>query len=459
MSSTNLTRQLFLRIAPTVLAAILVIGGFAYRSATNQINHVYDAQLISSANMLWLVVEDDLRASDRQSFRKIRKIDLNVSNQKALNRFANDYVDSRMFRVHRARRLVMVTDKAPGPEVAQQKPGFTTLEANGERWRIYNLPIPGTQMAVEAGEKIALRHSLVANILIDLALPLLLLVPVIAVLLWYGIGAGLNTLRSLIEQIQRRSADDLSHLSLDNVPQDLKPLGSSINQLLTTIEHSLTAEKRFTEHAAHHLRTPLATLKLQLQLLEQARDAKERKLLLSNLLSSIERAAQLVSQLLTSARVSHQKITRTALSLPAITASVLGELAPLVREKNLTVSLDAPPEATVIGDETLMRLMVYNLIENAVKYTPEDGDVKVHIAQAENQLCWVISDSGPGIPEAERALVFERFYRVGTPKAVGTGLGLAIVAEIVSRLSGQITLRTPASGVGLEVEILLPNAA
>ncbi|MFM9889715.1 MAG: sensor histidine kinase [Rickettsiales bacterium] len=459
MRSTNLTRQLFLRIAPTVLAAILVVGVLAYRSATNQINHVYDAQLISSANMLWLVVEDDLRDSDRRGFRKIRKIDLNVSNQKALNRFASDYVDSRMFRVHRAGRLVMLTDKAPGPEVSQQKPGFTNIEAGGERWRIYNLPIPGTLIAVEAGEKIALRQSLVANILIDLALPLLLLVPVIAALIWYGIGAGLNTLRSLIEQIQLRSADDLSHLTLDDVPQDLKPLGSSINQLLTTIAHSFTAEKRFTEHAAHHLRTPLATLKLQVQLLEQARDAKERKLLLSNLLTSIERASQLVGQLLTSARVSHQKITRTALSLPTITTNVLGELAPLIREKNLTVSLDAPDDATIMGDETLLRLMVYNLIENAVKYTPERGRVTVSITTQGAQHCWVIRDSGPGIPEAERALVFERFYRVGTPKAVGTGLGLAIVAEIVTRLAGQITLRTPESGVGLEVEILLPIAA
>lgn len=459
MNAHSLTRQLFLRIAPTVLAAIILVGVMAYQSATTQINHVYDAQLISSANMLWLVVEDDLKDSGIRSFRKIRKIDLTVSNQKALNRFASDYVDSRMFRVHRARRLIMVTDKAPGPEIPQQKTGFSDVEAGGERWRIYNLPIPGTAIAVEAGEKVALRQTLVANILLDLAVPLMLLVPVIAALIWYGIGAGLNTLRLLIEQIRHRSPDDLSHLTLEGVPQDLEPLGSSINQLLTKLEHSFTAEKRFTEHAAHHLRTPLATLKLQLQLLEQARDAKERKLLLANLLTSVERAAQLVNQLLTSTRVSHQLITRVPLSLRTITQAVVGELLPLAQEKGITLMLDTAEEALVMGDDTLLRLMVGNLIENAVKYTPSGGQVSVTITCDNAQVRWVLRDTGPGIPEADRALVFERFYRVGTPKAVGTGLGLAIVAEIISRLSGQIHLNTPAEGPGLEVEILLPLAA
>lgn len=459
MKSHTLTRSLFLRIAPTILITICIIGVLAFRSATTQINHVYDAQLISSANMLWLVVEDEAKESGSKDFRRIRKIDLSLSNQRALNRFASDYADSRMFRVFKGGRLLMISDGAPGHDVPQQHAGFADVEDKDDgHWRIYNLPIPQSNIAIEAGEKISLRESLVEHILLNLSAPLILLIPLVGVLIWVGIGAGLGTIRALIEQIRSRSPDDLSHLSLASVPRDLAPLGKSINQLLTKLEHSFTAEKRFAEHAAHHLRTPLATLKLQLQLLAQARDAKERQSLLADLMASIERASHLVGQLLTSTRVSHQPIARVTISLNRIVIAVIEELAPLAAEKNITLSFDAEDNATVLADETLLRLMIGNVIENAVKYTPANGSVSVALSLDDTNVHFTTTDSGPGIPEAERALVFERFYRVGTPKAQGTGLGLAIVAETVARLSGSIALKTPPNGQGLRVEILLPRA-
>ncbi len=460
MKAHTLTRSLFLRIAPTILVTVCIIGYFAFRSATTQINHVYDAQLISSANMLWLVIEDEAIESGSKDFRRLRKVDLSLSNQRALNRFASDYADSRMFRVFKAGRVLMISDGAPsGHDVPQQHAGFSDVEdKEGAHWRIYNLPIPQTNIAIEAGEKISLRESLVENILLNLSAPLILLIPLIGLLIWVGIGAGLGTIRALIEQIRSRSPDDLSHLTLTGVPRDLAPLGKSINQLLTKLEHSFTAERRFAEHAAHHLRTPLATLKLQLQLLAQARDAKERQSLLSDLTASIERASHLVGQLLTSTRVSHQPIARVTIALKHIIVAVIEDIAPLAAEKHINLSFDGADDATVLADETLLRLMIGNIIENAVKYTPPNGNVAVALRVDGDTIHFTTTDSGPGIPEAERALVFERFYRVGTPKAQGTGLGLAIVAEIVARLSGSITLKTAPSGQGLMIDISLPRA-
>ncbi|MFZ4540665.1 MAG: sensor histidine kinase [Rickettsiales bacterium] len=459
MRSNTITRSLFLRIAPTILITICLIGVIAFKGATKQINHVYDAQLISSANMLWLVVEDEMRMTGSGPFRRIRKIDLEVSNQKQLNEFADAYADSRMFRVWRGDKLAMISDKAPFVDIPQQASGLSDVkDDDGNRWRVYSLEIPKTDITVEAGEKTSLRGSLVVNILLTLATPLMLLVPLVGWLLWAGISSGLGTVRALIAQIRSRSPDDLSPLNLSNVPRDLSPLGNSINQLLQKLENSFNAEKRFAEHAAHHLRTPLAALKLQVQMLEQARNTTERNSLMNDLRISIERASRLVGQLLTSTRVSHQPIKRTAIDLKHSVIGMIEELAPIAAQKRITLSFDSPTGLYVMADDTLLRLMIGNIIENAVKYTPEDGDVNVTLSGDDTSIHCNVTDSGPGIPEDERAHVFQRFYRVGTPQAQGTGLGLAIVSEISARLTGTIKLKTPASGNGLLVEITLPRA-
>ncbi|MES2985157.1 MAG: ATP-binding protein [Pseudomonadota bacterium] len=455
--TTTLTRSLFLRIAPTILVTILIIAAMAFRSATNQINHVYDAQLITSANLIWLVVEDETRVSAESAFRRIRKIDLTLSNQRALNQFASEYADDRMFRVWRGNRLLMISNGGVRADLPKQEAGFSDVTYNDEKWRIYSLPIPDTQISIEAGERIILRRSLVKNILFDLSTPLMLLVPIVGLLIWVGIGAGLGTVRALIAQIRSRSPDDLSQLNLSSVPRDLTPLGQSINQLLQKLEHSFTSERRFAEHAAHHLRTPLATLKLQLQLLDHARDAADHASLLGDLRASIERASRLVGQLLTSTRVSHQTIARVPIMLKHSIISMIEELAPIAAQKDIAISLDGPNDLIVMADETLLRLMIGNVIENAVKYTLAHGSVNIALSNDERHISCIVTDTGPGIPEAERALVFERFYRVGTPQAHGTGLGLAIVAEIAARLSGSIILATPPSGQGLQVEIILPR--
>ncbi len=458
MRTGTLTRSLFLRIAPTILITICVIGVLAFKGATKQINHVYDAQLISSANMLWLVVEDEMNLQ-REPFRRIRKIDLTVSDQKSLNEFADDYASSRMFRVWRGDSLAMISDKAPFVDIPQQASGLSDVkDDDGNRWRVYSLEIPNTNITVEAGEKTRLRRSLVSNILLTLAAPLALLLPIISWLLWAGISSGLGKVRALVAQIRSRTPDDLSPLQLVGMPRDLLPLGNSINHLLSKLEHSFNAEKRFAEHAAHHLRTPLAALKLQMQMLEKTRSEPERKGLMADLEASIERASRLVGQLLTSTRVSHQRIDVVPINLKRSVIAMIEEMAPIAAQKNLALALDSADDVSVLADETLLRQLVGNVIENAIKYTPANGSVHVALSADESTVCCAVSDTGPGIPEDERAHVFQRFYRVGTPQQQGTGLGLAIVAEIAARLSGGIVLKTPENGVGLLVEITLPRA-
>ena len=455
MNKTTLGHKLFIRIAPTIIATILLIGGLAFYSSTKEIDTVYDAQLISNANVLWTLVSDEIKEGEEDYPKKVDDIDLTVANQLALNDSADDYADSRMFRVWKSGKIMMYSDTALPTTVPQQSNGFSTIHYKNEAWRIYTLPVSKNDIVIEVGEKTDLRNTLVANILINLALPLLLLVPIVGVLIWFSIGNGLGVIRDLVEQIRKRSPDDLSHVNAELLPKDLAPLGKSLNQLFTKLEHSFTAEKRFTDHAAHQLRTPQATTKLQLQMLAKAHTPEERQTLLNELMLSNERATKLINMLLTSARLNHQSVLLQPTAIYPATASVMAELGLLAKQKKIEMSLEGGEDITAMADEVLLKLMMHNLIENAIKYTPENGAVRVKIEPQEGACKISVSDTGCGIAEKERELVFGRFYRVATPEAEGSGLGLAIVAEIIERFEGTIELKTPDSGSGLLMEVIL----
>ena len=456
MKTRTLGYRLFIRILPTIFITILFIGLFALRSATKEINLVYDAQLVNDANVLLALTGDELAAAAHHP-KVVGDMDSTTNSEAVLEDSVDEYADSRMFRIWKSGRIMLSSSTALPESISQQKTGFSTLLYNRNLWRIYTLPVSSEDITIEVGEEITLRDTLVYNILLDLALPLLLLIPLIGFLLWIGIGNGLGTIRTLVDQIRSRSPNDLSPMDIAALPHDLAPLGKSINQLFIMLEHSFTAERRFADHAAHQLRTPLAALKLQLQMLAKAHSEPERIVLIAELLESNERAAGLVNKLLTSARVSHQPIELSPTSLRQTLESVLVELGPLATQKHIELALEGE-DGTVLADAILLRLMCSNLIENAIKYTLEGGQVTVSIYPHQDKWRMDIEDTGPGIAIEERTNVFEHFYRIGTPEYEGSGLGLSIVAEIVSRFSGEIRLETPASAKGLLVCVTLPKA-
>jgi signal transduction histidine kinase len=187
-------------------------------------------------------------------------------------------------------------------------------------------------------------------------------------------------------------------------------------------------------------------------------DERERMALIDDLTRSTNRATHLVEQLLRVARVSHQPVNMKALPLYHTTASVIAEMANVAAEKQLDISLEGQKEASVRADELLMKLMISNLMDNAIKYTPASGTIRINVLPQDGMWCLSIRDTGPGISESEREAVFHRFYRAANAVTDGTGLGLAIVGEIIDRMSAKITLKTPESGQGLRVEVLLPKA-
>jgi two-component system sensor histidine kinase QseC len=454
----GLTWKLFFRITPTILVAIAVIGVFAYRSARREIDYIYDAALISDTNVLWTLLEHQIEKPGNSGPRQVKDIDLAMGNQLAMSEEADEYADARMFRVWKDGEIRIFSSTAFPATMPVQRAGFTDVVYDGDLWRVYSLPIPNTGIVVEVGEKQDLRDALVSGIILNLFFPLLVLVPVIGLLVWYSINNGLRPIHGLVRQIRSRSPDDLSVIPMDTLPRDLYPLGMSVNQLLNKLDRSLTSERRFADQAAHQLRTPHAGLKLLLQMLRDADSETEREAILADLMASNDKATRLTEQMLQAARVSHQPIQLKAVRLYDVTASVIAELGAIITLRRHEVSLDGDESAEVKADEPLLRLLIVNLMDNGIKYTPAGGKIKVSILPEDGAWSLSITDSGPGISPEHREAVFQRFYRVNTPEVEGAGLGLAIVSDIVERLSANIALNAPPSGVGLTVTVTLPRA-
>jgi two-component system sensor histidine kinase QseC len=464
MSKPSLIRQLFWRIVPAILITILATGILAFRSATREINKAYDAQLINNANILWGLMSEEIHEAILAGSSKYSKpIDFDETNQIAkdeeVQQDANDYADDRMFRIWHAGKIIISADtSASADEVKQAPPGFSYEKYDKNKWRVYTTRIPEKDIAIEVGEKTALREELVENILLDLFFPFLIIIPVIGALTWFGIKHGLGPMRNLVGQIRLRSAKDLSAIDTKILPKDLVPLGGSINQLFEELENSLTAERRFTDHAAHQLRTPLAGLKLLLQMYARADGPDERAAIIRDLHKVNERAAHLVEQLLQAARVSHQPLELRPIALYPLIASVLADMGLLAHSRQIEISLEGDEMAVAQADEALLRVLAANLIDNAIKYSPASGHIRVAIRALDDHWCLLVEDSGPGIPEDLRSQVFQYFYRIETSEVEGTGIGLAIVANIAKRLGASIALTTPENGKGLCVEIMLKRA-
>ncbi len=452
----TLSQRLFWRILPTLMATILIVGALAYRSATREIENIYDAELINDANTLWILLRGHLHREDFKAPVEVPDIDFSMGNQLALNQDADDYADAHAFRSWKGKALAMVSSNAFPEGVPPFPVGFADYVQTSEKWRVYSLPIADTDIVIEVAEKIALRKSLVGKILLDIALPLLVLVPAIALLTWLVINNGLSHIRGLVRQIRSRTPDDLSVLAIDNMPSDLLPLVRSLNQFMQKLDTSLTLERRFADLAAHQLRTPQAGIKLLLQMLDNATDEDERRQLMKDLVASNERAMHLIAQLLHLARVSHQPLRLEAINLHEVAASSLADVGAILSDRGFEVELLGEEEAYINADRLLLRLLIDNLVDNALKYSPDGGEIRVEILPSDADWRLVIDDRGPGIPEDQREAVFLKFHRISSTDRDGAGLGLAIVAEIAKRLNIQISLATPAWGYGLRVELVVP---
>jgi two-component system OmpR family sensor kinase len=342
--------------------------------------------------------------------------------------------------------VVFVSSRRVIPPVLAPVGLSTVASADGD-WRVYR--IDAQSQIVQVAQPMSLRRDRAAASALRVLVPVIVALPILAVLIWLVVSRGLAPLTGLARSLAARGPRALGPLPEAGLPDEVRPLVASLNDLLARLERALDRERAFIADAAHELRTPLTAVGLQLQVLERVPAGAEREQALERLKAGVQRAVRLVGQLLDLARQDEAVTDRlpTRVDLATVAREVVAEQAPQAQARGIDLGLDASA-AKAEGDAESLRVALGNLVDNAIRYTPPGGKVDVRVRTEGGELVAEVLDTGPGIPPEERERVFDRFYRGGAAAGSGSGLGLSIVREIARRHGATVELRDRDGGQG-----------
>ena len=412
-------------------ATALIVGAFAYRNILREHEELFDYQLRQMALSLrdQGAIPAELLGPDAQGD-------------------VPDYV-VQIWDFDGARVYV----SPPGqPLTSQATLGFSDVVVNGKQWRAYG--VQSRRRVIQVAQPFDIRRDLAVAAALRGLWPLLAFVPLMAALVWWLVGRSLAPLNRLASEVKARDAAALAPVSEAGLPTEIAPVAGALNALLARLQRSFDHERAFVADAAHELRSPLTALKLQLQLHARAPDAPAHDDAIRQLDAGVDRATHLVEQLLALARSEPQDAPPPTdpADLAEAARLAIADIFPFAQSRAVHVSLEAPDHVPVRGDFEALRTLARNLFDNAVRYAPEEGTVRGSIEVDAGCTQLVVEDSGPGIPETDRARVFDRFYRRDTGNTVGSGLGLAIVKGVAERHGAQVALESSRLG-GLLVRV------
>ena len=447
-------RSLQARLLALLLSLVTVVwlgaAALTWTDAQHELDELLDGHLAQAAALL---VVQQARADGHGD-------DEGVADAPSLHKYAPKVA----FQVFHEGHLVMRSANAGTAPLSAQASGFSTVRlSDNQPWRVFATRGGESDVQVFVGEQTDTRDDILWAVLQGVLLPLLLALPLLALLLWWAVRQGLAPLRQLSQTLGRRQPQALELVVLKDVPTEMEPLVRALNGLFGRIDAMVAAERRFTADAAHELRTPIAAIRTQAQVaLGAGHDTTQRDRALQFTLAGCDRATRLVEQLLTLSRLEAAASTGTALplntliDLSAVTRRSCADLAPAALQRQQELTLDAPAECLVTGDDTLLGVLVRNLIDNALRYSPDGATVQVSVAQRSGQVELQVQDSGPGLTDPEIARLGERFYRVLGSDQPGSGLGWSIVKRVADVFAADIQVQRAGLLGGLAVKVRWP---
>ncbi len=368
------------------------------------------------------------------------------------------------FQVFHDGRLALRSANAPALPMVEQnkrfKSGFKTVRIEGTDWRVFAAHGAERDVQVYVGEQLKSRASILWAVLRSTLWPMAVALPLLALVGWWAIHRGLLPLRRLGGVLAARQAQSLQPVVLEDSPSELNPMVEALNGLLARIGTLVEAERRFTADAAHELRTPIAAIRAQAQVALAEADTARRRHALQAALDGCDRATRLVEQLLTLSRLeAHAAPPTRTVDLATVARRVAADVAPRAVGKGQTLELDATEACPLAADETLLAVLVRNLVDNAVRYSPRDARVSVSVQRHGDRVTLRVEDSGPGLaPEVQQRLG-QRFFRPPGQAETGSGLGWSIVRRIAEVQRLEVETGPSAALGGLAVQVSAPAAA
>ncbi len=445
----SLQLRLLVLLSVSMTFVWLAVAVWTWVDARHEVDELMDSHLAQAAAILVvqpLDLEDDA-----------------VADAPALHKYSARVA----FQVFHEGTLVMRSANAGVEPLSDERRGFDTVRHDGETWRVFATRGAEGDVQVYVGEQIDSRNDIVWAMLRGMLLPMALALPVLAALLWWAVHRALVPLRSLSHTLGQRAPAALDPVAVPDVPTEMQPLVAELNGLLARIERMVQSERRFTADAAHELRTPIAAIRAQAQVaLGAGGDAAERDQALQTTLAGCDRAAHLVDQLLALARLEAGVAVPAAeaCDLQALARHVAADLAPaaLARGQDLELEdggsdADHGVACTVSAPSAWLTMLLRNLLDNALRYSPDGARVLVRVASTPRQVVLEVHDSGPGMAEADLQRLGERFFRVLGHSQSGSGLGWSIVRRIAEVTGAQVVVQRSALLGGLQVRVVWPG--
>lgn len=442
MPAPSLRRRLLAVLLGVTATTWIAVTAYGYLEAQHEAEELLDAHLAQSAGLLVAQMGEDLD-------------ELDLEHAPAYQRYARRTA----FQIwERGKRLRLHSASAPDVRLSEVEEGFSEAVHEGVAWRVFSIWDAERRVLVQVADRREYRDDIVQGLAKALLWPLIAGLPLLGVGLWFGIGRGLRPLSDLRQQLAQRGPGDLAALSGQAAPEEVQPLVAELNRLFTRISETLERERRLTSDAAHELRTPLAVLSTQAQLARSTSSEALRNEALDGLVAGAERAARLAEQMLTLARIESGQTggARASVDLREVARHALAEAAPAALAKGIDVAFEDTGAVRVQGYAGLLGVLARNLVDNAVRYTPAGGQVRVAVSAAGSHARLEVSDNGPGVPAEEVARLGERFHRLAAAGEQGSGLGLSIVRRIAELHGGTVRFGAGPGASGLAVVVEFP---
>lgn len=432
----SIRQRLLLWLIAGMLAGAAVAGVSMYKLAQDETNELFDYQIKQIALSL-----------------------PGTPNSSVITSFDEDPEEDNVIQVWDEQGTLLFASHPSRALQRYDKSGVYTESIKHKSWRIYSTRRNGTY--IQVAQPMTVREELAAGLALRMLIPFFVLIPLLAGLIWWVVGRSLQPLQRVTSAVATRHADAMQALDETGLPEELLPVVVALNQLLQRLDQAMQGKSAFIADAAHELRSPLTALKLQLQLTERATNDEQRSIAFAKLNQRLDRSIHLVRQLLTLARSESglQPAELVMLDLGEIAEEVVRDFTPLAAARQINLQFNNQPGSLVAGQRENLIVMMNNLVDNAIRYTPPFGWVCVEVGREAEHGFLRVTDSGIGIPEAERERVFDRFYRREGMEVTGSGIGLAIVRNIVEIHHASIALTDNSAGSGLSVTVSFPQGS
>ena len=441
MQSHSLQRKLLALVLGALVCAWLVATLLTWLDVRHELDELLDAHLAQSAAML-VMQQDEVHEETPEGV-----------DAPSLHRYAPKVA----FQIFHDGQLRLHSANAPHtPMVATFKPGFSTVQIGNYAWRVFATRGRETGVEIFVGESLTSRSDILWAVLRSILLPVGVTLPLLALAIGWVIYRSIQPIRQLGTELTQRKPDALEPLSLADIPSEVAPMVQSLNALLLRIARLIEAERRFTADASHELRTPIAAIRTQVQVAMGATEIGEQQHALAQVLQGCDRAAHLTDQLLTLSRLEAAgELTTTELDWSALAQEVAAGLAPKAIAKNQTLELEAEQPCPLRGNAVLLGVLIRNLLDNAIRYSPPSAEIRVRVVRDTNRMVLEVEDSGVGLSDADLARLGERFFRVLGNAESGSGLGWSIVQRIARIHQMEIKVQRSEKLGGLWVRVEL----